>query len=457
MATFPLRQIIQLSDIISKLVRDNFTDISNWFGDHQNQIDLLLTPPAGNEVTNARDHHSVLRDRLRSASKASGNRVISGLQVTTNNNMTVGVEPGEAIVDGVACVVTARQNSATITAPTNKRYDVIVLNSDNSLAIVSGNDAAEPLMPTVSSTQRALGILYSTSTQTAFSQDVIMDARYQGAVIDGFYFFTVNEAISYSEAKAVYIPSLSGVRGNIGGVIDVGPGYYFEEINIEKGGNAMTIGDKNLTINFDPSAKIYRPTSAKRALRIQGNTNTAGYWVRNVTINGGHFYGNGMSGAIPNISIYRGHVITFNNVWSDGNTSSSLTNGKDITLENVLRFKNRGCSLWDRWWKIGSEVPGIDAPIGMETYLGHTMDYWEAYEVSCIDDIGEPPIGSVIFTQLLAHGGSVPYGYEVCGGTGVTSYASPWRGQAINIDTNDGTTAPWSTFYSNVQNCMRVF
>lgn len=452
MATFPLRQIIQLSDMISKLVRDNFTDISNWFGDHQNQIDLLLTPPAGNEVTNARDHHSVLRDRLRSASKASGNRVITGLQVTTNNDMTVGVEPGEAIVDGVACVLTSRAVSVAITAPTNKRYDAVVLNSDNSLTIVSGNDAADAVLPSISSTQRILGIIPFTSATTAIPQSGIWDARHQGAQIDGFYFPTIQEAVNYADDKKFF--ESSTYMGDIGGVIDIGPGHYIEEIAIGK--SATLVADKRMTLNFAIGAKVYRPTAANRALVIYGQTNTAGQWAKNVTINGGHFYGNGKAGAISNIYIYYGHVITLNNVWSDGNASSSLAHGKDIVLHNALRVKMTGCSLWDRWWKTTADDASITTPISMEAYIGNTEDHWEGFNLSVIDDVGETPIGSIAFTSVGYHASGAPFGWEVCGGGNVLSYGSPWRGQPIP-NTADASTAPWSTFYPAVKNFMRVF
>jgi len=449
---FPLRQILTLADMVSKIMRDNFTDISNWFGDQQNQINLLLTPPAGNEVTNARDYHAVLRDRIRSASKASGNCVITGLQVTTNNDMTVGVEVGEALVDGVACKLEARATSGAVTAPTIKRYDIVCLNSDNTLSIVAGNDSADAVLPSVSSTQRALAILPLVNGQTAIPQSLIWDARHQGAQVDGYYFFTIQEAVNYADDKKIY--ESSTYQGDIGGVINIGPGHYFEEIAIGK--SATLVADKQMTLNFDPGAKIYRPTASNRALVIFGQTNTAGQWAKNVTINGGHFYGNGKAGAISNIYLYYAHAITLNGVWSDGNSSSTLTHGKDIVLHNVIRLKLRGCIMWDRWWKTTADDASITTPVSMESYLAHAEDYYEAFNTSIIDDIGEPPIGSIAFTLVGYHNSWAMFGWEVCGGGGILSYGSPWRGQPIP-NTADASTAPWSTFYPAVKNFMRVF
>jgi len=70
----------------------------------------LATPPAGSEVTNARDYATVLRDRLREAGKLNFNKVVYGLEVTeqTVPDMTVKISAGYASVNGVFKIIILR-------------------------------------------------------------------------------------------------------------------------------------------------------------------------------------------------------------------------------------------------------------------------------------------------------------------------------------------------------------
>ena len=174
MAFQPFRQILTLTDLISKIVRDNFDDAYSYFQDLQNQINLLLTPPAGNEVTNARDFHTVLRDRLRSASVPTGNYLVSGGVVSEQGtpNMTIVVSAGEAIIAGVA-VKWGAVNSPTITAPgSNTRLDYIVVDSGGSVTVVAGIPGASPYFGSISDTQLVLGALVVKNTTTALRNKI---------------------------------------------------------------------------------------------------------------------------------------------------------------------------------------------------------------------------------------------------------------------------------------------
>lgn len=167
----------------SSPVDENWVDIENGVNDLQTQIDGINTPASGSEVSNARDYHPSLRNRLRSASTGQGNIIITGGETTEQGtpDMTVAVAAGEAIVSGVACDWTA-QNSGTITAPTtNPRYDVVVINSDNSLSIVQGSEAASPVYPSIASTQRPLAILTLVVSQTSITTSDIDDWRFGGS------------------------------------------------------------------------------------------------------------------------------------------------------------------------------------------------------------------------------------------------------------------------------------
>jgi len=176
---FPLRQILTLADMVSKIVRDNFTDISSYLGDLQNQINLLLTPPAGNEVTNARDFHAVLRDRIRSGNKILQRYMVYGGAVAqdTGLNMKVTVAAGEAVIDGVGCIWLAQTSGVITPHATLDRWDTVVANSDNSITIVSGTASATPTLPSVSSTQKKLAHLYISGGMTAIVDANIRDAR----------------------------------------------------------------------------------------------------------------------------------------------------------------------------------------------------------------------------------------------------------------------------------------
>lgn len=167
-----LNQINFQDPLRSKPVRENFTDVQNDLNDLQSQINTLATPPTGTEVTNARDYHTVLRDRLRSASKGQGNILISGglVEEQSTPDMTVSITAGEALVDGVACKWSA-QDSGTITAPvSDTRLDYVVVNSDNSISIVSGTLSATPVFPTVASTQLIVSALVVKSTTTSLNK-----------------------------------------------------------------------------------------------------------------------------------------------------------------------------------------------------------------------------------------------------------------------------------------------
>ncbi len=135
----------------SKPIRENEVAIENALNDQQAQIDAIITPASGSETVNARDYHTVLRDRLRSASKAQGNVIVTGGVVAeqTVPDMTVSVTAGEALVNGVACKWVL-QNSGTITAPSvNPRFDVVVVNSDNTISIVAGLESTTPVLPDI--------------------------------------------------------------------------------------------------------------------------------------------------------------------------------------------------------------------------------------------------------------------------------------------------------------------
>jgi hypothetical protein len=181
--SFSLRQILFQSGLRSKPVRQNFDDIAAEANNLQSQINALLTPPAGNEVTNARDYHTVLRDRLRSACKAQGSHVITGLQITERSPtiMSVKASAGEAIVYGTA-IKLAAGNAGMITAPASyPRYDIVVV-TEGGLQITTGTEAASPVYPTITgSFCRPIAAIYLIPSQTIIVNADITDLRFKGS------------------------------------------------------------------------------------------------------------------------------------------------------------------------------------------------------------------------------------------------------------------------------------
>lgn len=183
-------QILFQSAMRSKIFQKNFQDIKNFCNDLKNQFNNFLTPPAGNEVSNARDYFPVLRERLRSGSKGFGNLIIRGGQVSAHGSpdMALFIEGGEALIDGTGCIW-GDMNTSLITPPTTfMRYDTVVTNSDNTVTVMMGNESANPVLPTLSITQKKLAHLKLSPGMTAITQAEIYDARKERFVgfLEGF-------------------------------------------------------------------------------------------------------------------------------------------------------------------------------------------------------------------------------------------------------------------------------
>ncbi|MBU1067748.1 hypothetical protein KKE60_08170 [Patescibacteria group bacterium] len=168
----------------SKPIRENFTDIQNAVNTQDAAVAALTTAASGSETVAARDYHTDLKDRLRSTSKGVGSVIITGGEVTEQGtpDMTVAVAAGEALVNGVACKWAAA-DSGTITAPvTHPRIDVVVINSDNTLSIVAGSEAATPVKPSLAVSQRPLATITLATSTTSITTSLITDWRYRGCI-----------------------------------------------------------------------------------------------------------------------------------------------------------------------------------------------------------------------------------------------------------------------------------
>lgn len=204
-----VNEITRQSDLISKSVRDNFTNYKNAINDNQTQINNLSTAATNAETTQARPFHSSLNDRLNSIGRGKPNYVKYGGTVTQQGtpDMTVAIAAGEAKVNGID-VKWSADNSETLTAPvSNPRIDIVVANSAYStggtvLEIVSGAEAAAPVIPTIAATQVAIARLDLTVAMGSITTSDI--TQYTGYVHS-----QIGEIIAlHPDTKAAYLPNV---------------------------------------------------------------------------------------------------------------------------------------------------------------------------------------------------------------------------------------------------------
>jgi hypothetical protein len=232
-------EITRQSDVVSKPIRENFNEIQTAINDNQTQISALSTAASGAEVSGARPYHTDLKSRLDSIRNGQYPYVKSGFAVTESSPaaMTVDVAAGEASVNGVDVRKSTSSTSGTITAPTtNNRFDVVVISSDNTISVVTGSESATPVLPVISASQKALGIIALTPSTTSITNSIITDARSQGCV------YWKSGIQSYKWKIQDAIDALS-----TGGNIYVGPGSYYEDLTF----------DNDQYIEFDYGMSLY--------------------------------------------------------------------------------------------------------------------------------------------------------------------------------------------------------
>lgn len=315
---FLLRQIKSLADVLSKPLRDNFSDITSWFLYTNNRIDISLTPPAGSEVTDARDFFPLLEARLMNGFQAIQNRVITGLvvQAQTIPNATVKISAGDAQIAGVGVHKTATSNTGSITFPTNYRYDVVYINAGNAIAVATGNDSVDPILPAISDTQRALAILVLYPGQTTIQDADIIACQTQGCTYQGKFYWKIQDAVS----------ALGAIANSLAkGEIFIADGQYYEEVNLT--------GFSDVTLNYQGGAKHYRPSSTQLCLKAI-NTNVTIQSL--LKIKNGSFYGNGKTGAFANLQFDYCDDLLISDCFIDPN-SSSTADRKTILRTNVRR------------------------------------------------------------------------------------------------------------------------
>jgi len=365
------------SALRSKVVRIGLTELQAGHNNLQDQVDALLTPPGGSEVTNARDYFSVLRDRIRNAGRKMSNRLIYGGELTEQGipDMTFHVALGGAEVDGVGCSWAAA-DSGTITAPgSNTRLDYIVSNSDNTISVVAGTSAVNPVFPAIASTQLILGALVIKSTTTAIREGIELftfrskdnnfypniyvnadttlteNKNYNNLIIDGVKFDTASySANCQGFAHLVGVDNSADSTGSQVSSSDTvsGNSTFYKVLNY--GGDSLTNGTPGKT----GSSTYYKAGSGGNGYSIKikafsiyvwgtngfgGNNGVAGTTVNsldagNTTISSGEDGGNGgNAGAIHLEAI--NEIInygTINGIGANGGAGKAESTGTQYNL-----------------------------------------------------------------------------------------------------------------------------
>lgn len=378
------------SDADAYRLRENYERIRIANNDSYRRMNAIATPPAGTEVTVARDYADSLTSRLVNATKGVHNKVLSGLLVKEQEtpDMTLWVTAGDAIIDGVYCrkglarewtrsgtvltitepshglsigsvvhieatsdasVITVNpyavqtvatnsftiicnnagatvgtcdfgRNSGTVTAPASgkQRLDVVCLNSDNTISVVTGapETAGVWSIPAISSSQRPLAILKLLAATTSINDgvEILHDCRSKGCIVTrsdapSAWFFAIQEAVDSI--------------GENGTEIEVYPGNYYEEVDIETFGS--------FSLMFKKGATIYRPSATGRC--IVADNSGAEFSVK---IGGTvHLNANSMAGSVELMYLKNIAILDISGLVLDANSSSSASY-KQIHLDTCL-------------------------------------------------------------------------------------------------------------------------
>jgi len=296
-------------DVDSFPLRKNFENIKNKTNEIVDALSSVAIGTTNAETTAARPYHTDIKTRLDSIWSGQTNYVKSGGVVTIN-----GSDPQKVDVSAVECKIngidtkTSASTSATISyTSSNIRYDVVVVNSDSTLSIVTGTESANAVLPAVSSTQRALWIIKSTTTTVS----LVDDARSQGA----YY-------MSEGRYKYEFTPQDAIDDLTSGGTIYIGAGSYYNPVSISSNGN--------FTIIYDNNAKSYRTNSTAAEFVVTQDE---------VTIYGGKFYNNGYSTTFGFMTILGDYFSIYNSYFdadgSSGEKALSIQNCDGLTIYNV--------------------------------------------------------------------------------------------------------------------------
>jgi hypothetical protein len=327
----------------SKPVSDNFTEIQNNFNSLRSEVYASLASTAS-EVTSARDGYDTLSENINARSLYGAGIATGGLvSAAAVPDNTVVISTGAGICPNGVGVEWDSATSNTIGVVTKPRYIVATINSSNVLSLELGATADDPTLPTLSSTQKALGgFLQSTASPVVINNSDIWDMRRQGATFNGRHYGKIQDAVSVA-------------NGTVTGTIDIGPGKYIEEVDLS--------GKSNLELNFQTDAKLYRPDDSSYAIK---SVNGAGTEESNIKIIGADLYGNSKAGAIELAKFEYTDDVVLDRCKLDGNASSTATY-KNILINQCDRVIKSNLFLKDGSGAIDQTTLGVTN----STYFSH--------------------------------------------------------------------------------------
>lgn len=165
------------SDVDSFPLRENFNILKNKTNEVIDGLASVSIGTTNAETTAARPYHTSIKERLDSMNTGI-NRMKTGGAVTMTGAQQATAAAGEALIKGIDVKFALAVFSSIPFAPSGQvRYDVIVVNSDNTVSRVAGTASATAVLPAVSVTQRPLAVLTCTNSNITAA-----DAREQGVI-----------------------------------------------------------------------------------------------------------------------------------------------------------------------------------------------------------------------------------------------------------------------------------
>lgn len=293
-------------EIVSPDVDSTLQNLKNKVNEIIDELAALSIGTTNAETTDARPYHTNLKERLDSIWSGQYSYVKSGGVVTLNaiDFQKFDVSAGEAKVNGIDVKWSGATTGTIAYTSTNTRFDVIVINSDSTLSVVTGTESADPVYPTISSTQKPLSLL-GVSTGSISSTDCRDWGAYyrQGGQLK--WKWKAQDAIDDTTSQEAII-TLRGV--------------FYEELDFSSITNMTIYGDQ---------ADVYRISSTNYGVKLNGSSR--------IKIEGLRVVGNSKGGSLPNYYCTNSDGFILSNCKSNGNSASSAT-GKDIEIDNCVDY-----------------------------------------------------------------------------------------------------------------------
>jgi hypothetical protein len=196
--------VTRQSDVTSLQHRTNYENLKNKVNEVIDDLAAVSIGTTNAETTAARPYHANLKARLDNITSGLPNfRATTTALVTesTPNAMTVEIAADSGQINGIS-VNWSAATSGTITAPSvNPRIDIVVANSDNTITIVTGAEAATPVIPAIATTQLALARIDLTTSTTVITNSEIIN---YGGLVNS----QIGELIAiHPDTNSAYIPN----------------------------------------------------------------------------------------------------------------------------------------------------------------------------------------------------------------------------------------------------------